>query len=237
MLNSFQINNFRLFEKLEVKKLGRVNLIVGKNNCGKSTFLEAIQIYASNATYEVLLDLIYARQETWSNDVNKSQLPNTRYAQKSFLHQVLNFRKNSVRHLFFGHQIPEINEKRLSLGEASKLPTQPKANGTIVVSNDEPKLGFWLMPNNQVSGMLEDFCAELAEPNSLAFARTCVLEAQSRNLTTFKEVHRSKAEIHTYLSWHDEPDNPRGRAITKQALQPHTDLAIKFTDWLIRLFA
>ncbi len=118
MLKSFQISNFRLFEKLEVKKLGQVNLIVGKNNSGKSTFLEAIQIYASNATYEVLLDLIYARQETWSNDVNKSQLPNTRYAQKSFLHQVLNFRKNSVRHLFFGHQIPEINEKGLSLGEA-----------------------------------------------------------------------------------------------------------------------
>ncbi len=118
-----------------------------------------------------------------------------------------------------------------------ELPTKPNANGTIVVSNDEPKLGFWLMPNNQVSGMLEDFCAELAEPNALAFAKACVLEAQSRNLTTFKEVHRSKAEIHTYLSWHDEPDNPLGRAITKQALQPHTDLAIKFTDWLIRLFA
>ena len=118
------------------------------------------------------------------------------------------------------------------------LPAKPDANGTIVVSNEnEPKLGFWLMPNNQVSGMLEDFCAELAEPNSLAFARDCVLQAQSRNLTTFKEVHRSKAEIHTYLSWQDEPDNPLGRAITKQALRPNTDLAIKFTNWLTRLFA
>ena len=64
MLKSFQISNFRLFEKLEVKKLGRVNLIVGKNNSGKSTFLEALQIYASNAASRVLLDLIEARQET-----------------------------------------------------------------------------------------------------------------------------------------------------------------------------
>ena len=119
-----------------------------------------------------------------------------------------------------------------------ELPSTPDANGTIVKSNDEePKLGFWLMPNNQVSGMLEDFCAELADPNSLAFARECVTQAQSRNLTTFKEVHRSKAEIHTYLAWHDEPDNPLGRAITKQALRPNTDLAIKFTNWLTRLFA
>ncbi len=119
-----------------------------------------------------------------------------------------------------------------------ELPLIPNSNGTIITSNsEEPKLGFWLMPNNQVSGMLEDFCAELAKPNSLAFARECVTQAQERKLTTFREVHRSKAEIHTYLAWHDEPDNPLGLAITKQALKPHTDLAVMFTDWLIRLFS
>ncbi len=48
MLESFKIINFRLFQHLEVKRLGRVNLIVGKNNSGKSTFLEAVELYASN---------------------------------------------------------------------------------------------------------------------------------------------------------------------------------------------
>jgi hypothetical protein len=92
------------------------------------------------------------------------------------------------------------------------------------------------MPNNQDSGMLEDFCAELAQPESLAFARECVEQAQARQVTTFKEVHRSKAVIHTYLAWHDEPGYPLGKAITSQALRPHTDVAVKFTNWLIRLF-
>ena len=118
------------------------------------------------------------------------------------------------------------------------LPKKPDADGTVVESSsdEEPKLGFWLMPNNQDSGMLEDFCAELAQPASLAFARECVEQAQARQLTTFKEVHRSKAEIHTYLAWHDEPGYPLGKAITSQALRPHTDVAVKFTNWLIRLF-
>lgn len=117
------------------------------------------------------------------------------------------------------------------------FPTNPDADGTVVNSGaDEPKLGFWLMPNNQDSGMLEDFCAELAEPASLAFARECVEQAHGRRRTTFKEVHRSKAVIHTYLAWHDEPGYPLGKAITRQALRPHTDVAVRFTNWLIRLF-
>lgn len=117
------------------------------------------------------------------------------------------------------------------------FPITPNANGTVVEGVlDEPKLGFWLMPNNQDSGMLEDFCAELAEPASLAFARECVEQAHGRNITTFKEVHRSKAVIHTYLAWHDEPGYPLGKAITRQALRPHTDVAVRFTDWLIHLF-
>lgn len=117
------------------------------------------------------------------------------------------------------------------------FPAHPDPNGTFVESAfEQPKLGFWLMPNNQNSGMLEDFCAELAEPSSLQFAQQCVAQAQANNLTTFKLVHQSKAIIHTYLAWHDEPGSPLGRAITKQALRPQTEIAIRFTEWLRQLF-
>ncbi|MCA6558735.1 MAG: AAA family ATPase [Pseudanabaena sp. M114S2SP2A07QC] len=102
MLKSFQIINSRLFEKLEVKKLGRVNLIVGKNNSGKSTFLEAIQIYASNGNSKTLLEIIESRQENWSNDLQKQS--------QSFL-------ANPLRHLFFGHKLPKFDKKGVSLGE------------------------------------------------------------------------------------------------------------------------
>ncbi|MEM6251781.1 MAG: DUF3226 domain-containing protein [Cyanobacteria bacterium P01_D01_bin.156] len=118
-----------------------------------------------------------------------------------------------------------------------EIPDTPTPNGTFVESeSEEPKLGFWLMPNNQDSGMLDDFCMELAEESSLQCAQKCVEQAQTQGLTTFKSVHRSKAIIHTYLAWHDEPGTPLGRAITKQALRPNTEIAIRFTDWLKALF-
>jgi hypothetical protein len=118
------------------------------------------------------------------------------------------------------------------------FPKIPDINGTIVESYaDKPKLGFWLMPNNFDSGKLEDFCAELAEPAGLLFAKECVEEAQVKQVTTFKPVDLSKGVIHTYLAWQDEPGRPLGQAITSQALRPHTDIAIRFTNWLTRLFA
>ncbi|MEZ2225427.1 ATP/GTP-binding protein [Microcoleus sp.] len=104
MLESFHIDNFRLFKHLEVRKLGRVNLIVGKNNSGKSTFLEALELYTSNASAIVLLDLLKSRQETWFSEAQ----PHSQ-----------NFISNSVRHLFHGHKLPPIGEQGISLGEVA----------------------------------------------------------------------------------------------------------------------
>lgn len=63
MLNSLEITNFRLLEHLTVPKLGRVNLIVGKNNCGKSSVLEALRIYAGNAQRKLLQQIALAHNE------------------------------------------------------------------------------------------------------------------------------------------------------------------------------
>ena len=104
MLESFQIHNFRLFQNLAIERLGRVNLVVGRNNAGKSTFLEAVELYASNASSRVLLDLVESRQENWLSEAQ----PHSQ-----------NFLNNPVRHLFFGHRLPRLGEKGISLGEVS----------------------------------------------------------------------------------------------------------------------
>jgi hypothetical protein len=118
------------------------------------------------------------------------------------------------------------------------FPDSPDPNGTILESStEEPKLGFWLMPNNLDLGMLEYFCAELADRSCLEFASECVELARNRQLTTFKAQHLSKAIIHTYLAWQDEPGFPLGMAIKKKSLNSQTDIAIKFTQWLTQLFA
>jgi len=47
VLRSLEIRNFRTFSRLAIQRLGRVNLVVGKNNVGKTTLLEALRLYGS----------------------------------------------------------------------------------------------------------------------------------------------------------------------------------------------
>lgn len=64
MLPNLRIKNFRMLEDFEVPKLGRVNLIVGKNNCGKSTVLEALRIYAGRAHPSLLQAILFDHDES-----------------------------------------------------------------------------------------------------------------------------------------------------------------------------
>lgn len=47
MFSQIKIKGYRGLQEFELSPLGRVNLLVGANNCGKSSILEAIQILAS----------------------------------------------------------------------------------------------------------------------------------------------------------------------------------------------
>ena len=70
MLKSLVIKNFRSLADFEVAKLGRVNLIVGKNNSGKSSVLEALRIYAGNAHQELLEKIAQGHDEKHFLDKN-----------------------------------------------------------------------------------------------------------------------------------------------------------------------
>lgn len=72
MLDSLKISNFRCFDNLEISSLGRVNLIVGKNNTGKSTLLEAIHVLASDdhAKSKCLRDILSDRHEFFSEPLD-----------------------------------------------------------------------------------------------------------------------------------------------------------------------
>src|SRR6266852_3322314 len=71
ILNSLEIRNFRAFRDLKIEHLGRVNLLVGKNNVGKSCLLEAIQLYASRAaTPTFIWEIMRTRQEVKQPFVN-----------------------------------------------------------------------------------------------------------------------------------------------------------------------
>ncbi len=64
LLSSFEICGFRAFEYLSLERLGRVNLIVGKNNVGKTSLLEALWVYANRGAPPVLWSLLEGREES-----------------------------------------------------------------------------------------------------------------------------------------------------------------------------
>lgn len=65
LLPSFSIRGYRGFEALDIERLGRVNLLVGRNAVGKTSVLEAIELWAGDlATVSPRLSqILFERQE------------------------------------------------------------------------------------------------------------------------------------------------------------------------------
>ena len=61
ILDSLEIRNFRALSDLRIERLGQVNLIVGKNNVGKTAFLEALWLYANRGLPAVILQILETR--------------------------------------------------------------------------------------------------------------------------------------------------------------------------------
>lgn len=68
MLKVLKIENFRGFQSFELQNLGRVNLLVGENNSGKTSLLEAIYLLKSGVNLLPLYELIQIRAEYLSGD-------------------------------------------------------------------------------------------------------------------------------------------------------------------------
>ena len=63
MLQSLKIEGFRGFQNFEMANLGRINLLVGKNNSGKTSILEAIQFLYAQNNIDIFLETISYRGE------------------------------------------------------------------------------------------------------------------------------------------------------------------------------
>ncbi len=135
-------------------------------------------------------------------------------------------------------------KNRLNKDIASIFPDIMPEDGLVVTPADRkrfPIIGLWIMPDNIHHGMLEDFVMKLIPNNDLLISKaeeivTDIERISPRPAGRFKDVHRSKAKVHSYLAWKDEPGVPMGQAITKGILDPHSESANKFVDWLSRLF-
>ncbi|MGI0480858.1 AAA family ATPase [Geminocystis sp. CENA526] len=63
MIESFKVDNYRGFKNFELSQLGRINLLVGENNSGKTSILEIIKLCISYPYFPSLLDIFNHRGE------------------------------------------------------------------------------------------------------------------------------------------------------------------------------
>jgi AAA15 family ATPase/GTPase len=97
MLENLKIENFRGFESFELQQLGRVNLLVGQNNSGKTSILEAIQLLCSKTKLQSFYGIMSNRGEYSDSDESGSIS-----------------RPVDIRHLFHGHEIKQDSQFSIS---------------------------------------------------------------------------------------------------------------------------
>lgn len=122
LLPSLEIENFRAFKHLTIEKLGRVNLIVGKNSVGKTCLLEAVWIYANKADPRTLQELLSGRDERNIPVQSQSnEADNALY---------------SLRHLFFDRRL-DIGTSRIAIGAMEYLRSIHLSVDCYALSEDE----------------------------------------------------------------------------------------------------
>ena len=111
MLSHVNIRGYRGLREFSLNGLGRVNLLVGSNNCGKTSILEAIQILANAGDPWSLVHGVVRRGERVSD---------------SFRRRNRSTSDHDLSHLFFGHEV--------SIGQEFEITSDQKGplGGVIV---------------------------------------------------------------------------------------------------------
>ena len=129
---------------------------------------------------------------------------------------------------------------RLHKAEYQDIPALPSPDGTIISPPPDkllPRVGIWIMPDNQATGMLEDFLRFLVPTGSLLFDHVessvaSIPDGERR----FSLLAKPKAIMHTWLAWQEEPGKPLGLAINCHYLEHEVAQVDVLILWLNRLF-
>lgn len=119
--------------------------------------------------------------------------------------------------------------------------TAGPAEGLIFEHTDGfADVGLWVMPNNTDEGMLEDWIKLCLHPDETAlYQHGCTaIDAidQIPGSPKFKLLHRTKAEVATWLAWQEKPGHGLYNAVNPQLLNPQAPLYSALQGWLRKVF-
>lgn len=104
-MRSLLVKNFRQLRALSIAELGHVNLIVGGNNSGKSTLLDALRLFAGKASPTLIEELLISHGELQAavTDATGEAVP-----------------ERAIANLFFGRRFPVDDAEKIVVGDAEQ---------------------------------------------------------------------------------------------------------------------
>jgi len=130
----------------------------------------------------------------------------------------------------------EVRHRLKSVG--IELPEASNAGGNVGAGiAGDWRVGVWLMPDNSQAGTLETFLSRLVPLGDASWPHAEASAKEAKRLgAKYPDKYFSKAHIHTWLSWQEEPGQPFGTAITSACFRTDTADALAFVAWFKRLF-
>jgi hypothetical protein len=130
-----------------------------------------------------------------------------------------------------------VRSRLVTAGYASVPLSLPEQGLVLSATESLPRIGVWIMPSNQVPGMIEDFLAALVDPGDelLASVRT-FLSGLSGSNRRFAPKDLPKALIHTWLAVQENPGRPMGQAITHRYFDVRNPAGNAFFEWICSVF-
>lgn len=119
----------------------------------------------------------------------------------------------------------------------NSMPHIPDAGGIFIEQDGLPTIGIWLMPNNKLPGAIEEFISFLGLEDDVLWpiAKNALQEAMIVKCN-FKPTYVTKAHLHTWLAWQEEPGTPMGQAITKKYVEAQASHALLLVNWFRKVF-
>ena len=116
--------------------------------------------------------------------------------------------------------------------------TGSSAGGVIYQHNDGLQdFGLWVMPNNAHEGMLEDWVKACMLSNELTLFTHAVSAINTLPAAPkFNPIHRSKAEVATWMAWQKRPGHGLYRIVEDELIDTDSRLYLELSAWLRHVF-
>jgi AAA15 family ATPase/GTPase len=165
MINSIEVKNYRNLRHVNVERLGRVNLIIGKNNTGKTSLLESLRILLQSGFEDTIEKILISRQERYKafRDLSMQieELNGIFYGREGGFNteekiEILARTDDAQSPILFGLRFVKYQEQNVDLGDsnvpelfANMISKAYKVKVEVPIQTNEGRIGLEISSNNE----------------------------------------------------------------------------------------